>query len=390
MAERTFHVLLIEDNPGDARLLLEWLSGAGGEFAMEWADNLSKGLEVLERGHIDVVVLDLRLPDSRGFETFARVRKHAPQVPIIVLSGIDDEALAVQAVREGAQDYLVKAEVNAALVVRSIRYAIERQKVQAGVPKTEPQKRARVLGFLGVKGGVGTTSVALNVASVLAQKGHSVTLAELRSYPGTLAHQVHTRPGLDLSSLFELDAVHISEPAVSARLCKLPFGLRVLFGPQKADESKEIGAEQAKAIVEGLACSADFVVLDLPAHASAATRAAVQACDFTLLTLEAEPVSIAAARTTLELMESWGLGRRIIGAAVVNRGLFSNPLTFGEIKSSLPCEIVGVVPPAAEAFLAAHKCGLPVVLSKPESTCAVALTELAARLVMDPVPPLSA
>jgi len=385
VTETSSRVLLIEDNPGDARLLREYLSGAAGDFTLEWADCLAAGLEVLARGNIDVVVLDLSLPDSRGLETFTRVRTDAPQVPIVVISGIDDEALAIQAVREGAQDYLVKGEASATLVVRSIRYAVERHKARAGALRAEPPKRARVLGFLGAKGGVGTSSAALNVASVLARQGHSVILAELRSYPGTLAQQVRTKPGSDLSSLLELDASLISEAAISMRLCKLPFGLRVLFGPQKVEEPKPIGAEQATAIMEALAGNASFVALDLPADASVATRAAVQACDFSLLMLEPEPISVAAAGNLLELLERWGLGRKTIGAVVVNRGLSANTMTIREVMSSLPCEVVGAVPPAVEAFLAAQKSGVPVVVSKPESTCAMALADLAARVARDPV-----
>jgi PAS domain S-box-containing protein len=120
-------ILLIEDNRADASLIGEMLAEAGGAaFALECVGRLSSGLERLDSSDIDLILLDLSLPDSYGLNTFAKAHTHAPQVPIIVLSGLDDEALAIQAVRDGAQDYLVKGRVSGHLLTRAIRYAIER------------------------------------------------------------------------------------------------------------------------------------------------------------------------------------------------------------------------------------------------------------------------
>ncbi len=124
-------VLLVEDNPGDARLLKEMLREVkGGQFSLVWADRLSAGLERLAEGGIDIVLLDLSLPDSNGLDTLASIQAQAPQFPIIVLTGLNDEALAVRAVREGAQDYLIKGQVDANLLVRAARYAIERKRAE--------------------------------------------------------------------------------------------------------------------------------------------------------------------------------------------------------------------------------------------------------------------
>jgi phosphoserine phosphatase RsbU/P len=122
-------VLLIEDNAIDARLIQIMLSEAGsGLFELERADRLSQGLKRLSQGDIGMVLLDLSLPDSYGLSTFERVHRFAPQVPIIVMSGLDDQTVAVNAVHEGAQDYLVKGQVSGQLLVRAMRYAIERKR----------------------------------------------------------------------------------------------------------------------------------------------------------------------------------------------------------------------------------------------------------------------
>jgi serine phosphatase RsbU (regulator of sigma subunit) len=120
-------VLLIEDNRADARLVQELLAEVGG-VAFEWdrAERLTAGLTRLAEGGVDVVLLDLSLPDSQGLETFLRLHALAPRVPVVLLSGLDDETLAILAVQKGAEDYLVKGHMDAGLLVRAIRYAIER------------------------------------------------------------------------------------------------------------------------------------------------------------------------------------------------------------------------------------------------------------------------
>lgn len=123
-------VLLIEDNPGDTRLIRQMLAKVRtASFDLKWADRLSTGLEQLATGGIDVVLLDLSLPDSQELNTFTKVHVKAPTVPIIVLTGLDDETVGVRTMREGAQDYLIKGRVDSNLLVRSIRYAIERQRL---------------------------------------------------------------------------------------------------------------------------------------------------------------------------------------------------------------------------------------------------------------------
>jgi diguanylate cyclase (GGDEF)-like protein len=127
-------ILLIEDNPGDVRLLREALLEAGTrKFSLTVSECLEEGLACLSEKDFDVVLLDLSLPDAEGLDTVTRAHEAAPQVPIVVLTGTDDEELAVQAVQSGAQDYLVKGQIQSTLLVRALRYAIERNRLQAEV-----------------------------------------------------------------------------------------------------------------------------------------------------------------------------------------------------------------------------------------------------------------
>ena len=131
MDDKPIKVLLVEDNPGDTRLIREMLAEAGtGRFDLECADRLSTGLKHIDQGDTDVVLLDLGLPDSQGIYTLLRTHKHTPSVPIIVLTGIDDGELAIKAIQLGAQDYLVKGQVDNHLLWRAICYAIERKQAE--------------------------------------------------------------------------------------------------------------------------------------------------------------------------------------------------------------------------------------------------------------------
>lgn len=111
-------------------MIEDMLQGEEIPFELQWAQGLSSGLEKAAAGDFDLVLLDLGLPDSQGEETFARIYEHAPAVPIIILTGLDDEALATTCVQQGAQDYLVKGAFDGPLLVRAIRYAIDRHRFQ--------------------------------------------------------------------------------------------------------------------------------------------------------------------------------------------------------------------------------------------------------------------
>jgi len=119
-------VLLVEDNSADVLLLRECVAASPNPFRVESVDSLEAALRRLALGGVDLVISDLSLPDSQGIDTFHRIHKAAPQVPIIVLSGYDDEALAEQTVREGAQDYLMKNELEQRILLRAMRYALKR------------------------------------------------------------------------------------------------------------------------------------------------------------------------------------------------------------------------------------------------------------------------
>ncbi|HTY99059.1 MAG TPA: EAL domain-containing protein, partial [Rhodocyclaceae bacterium] len=124
-------ILLVEDNPGDQRLVKEILDDCGhGGFRLLVAEQIGTAAPLLVTEKVDVILLDLILPDGHGLDSLVKMRALAPDVPVVVLSHVEDETLAVKAVRSGAQDFLVKAHINGPLLLRSLRYAIERRQLE--------------------------------------------------------------------------------------------------------------------------------------------------------------------------------------------------------------------------------------------------------------------
>ncbi|MDA1052878.1 MAG: SpoIIE family protein phosphatase [Planctomycetota bacterium] len=148
---KPINVLVIEDSQLDFQLLKFQLEGtAGVRFELVHADRLAKGLRCLARRRFDVVLLDLTLPDSSGIETFQKLQFHAPQVPTIILTGLADESVAIQAAKEGAEDYLSKGKFDQDLLVRSLRYSIARHRARAKLTRALQQAAAKEANLLNI------------------------------------------------------------------------------------------------------------------------------------------------------------------------------------------------------------------------------------------------
>ncbi len=144
MVNQTIRILLVEDNPGDVFLLQETLSEITVvQFNVVNVERLSEAEQRLQSDIFDVILLDLLLPDSAGLDTFTTLHQQVPLIPIVVLTGMNDETLALKAMQAGAQDYLVKGQVSGGdLLMRSIRYAIERKRVESALQKREQELRS--------------------------------------------------------------------------------------------------------------------------------------------------------------------------------------------------------------------------------------------------------
>ncbi|MGA2130712.1 MAG: response regulator [Bryobacteraceae bacterium] len=182
MPEPTLRILLIENDPAFVAQVRTMLSQAQGiSFDLQSVEALLPGLDRLAKSDFDVVLIDASLPDTHGLDSVEALCMHAPGVPLIILSGQDNEAMALRAVHIGAQDYLVKGKLESQLLCRSLRCATIRHKIRAEAPALETAgSPGRLIGCIGAKGGVGTTTIACHTALELKrQTGQRVLLADL-------------------------------------------------------------------------------------------------------------------------------------------------------------------------------------------------------------------
>jgi len=145
MKNKPISILLVEDNPGDVALFREMLGEANAvQFELTHCNMLSSALTLLGKESFGIILLDLSLPDGEGLNTVVRTHAAVPSVPIVVMSGLDEEELAARALHEGAQDYLVKGQVDGNLLIRSMRYAIERKQVEDALRKAHDKLELHV------------------------------------------------------------------------------------------------------------------------------------------------------------------------------------------------------------------------------------------------------
>jgi len=187
-------ILLIEDDPADARLIRESLLDTDGHFHLEWRERLSSGISFLEETDVDAILVDLNLPDSRGLDTFAEINETFPEKPIIVLTGLNDKEMAYRAVREGAQDYLIKGEVDGRLLGRCIRYSIERKKNELALRKANQAEQASMARY---------HQVISKISDIVWRYDVDAKGAHVGSYISPVADRMLGLPGGTIGDSFE-------------------------------------------------------------------------------------------------------------------------------------------------------------------------------------------
>jgi len=176
-------LLLVEDNPGDARLLREMLNEQGPhETEMTHVDRLSAAEKHLGENKVDIILLDLGLPDAHGLSAVRRAHAVAPRVPLVVLTGMDDELLAAQALQEGAQDYLIKGQIEARGLLRALRYAIERKTMEEAL-FVEKERAQVTLNCIGDAVACTDSSGNITFLNLVAEKMTGWSLTEASGLP---------------------------------------------------------------------------------------------------------------------------------------------------------------------------------------------------------------
>ncbi len=386
MNDKIIRVLLLEDNSGDARLMNELLKeSTTSQFDLIHVERLTDALIKLSKEKFDVVIIDLTVPDSSGFETFLKIRSLTEDLPILVLTGSTEDELAEKTIQEGAQDYLVKGQVTSSSLQRAIKFSIERQKKKSSEPvhtpkKTQSDLKGTVLGFIGAKGGVGTTTVAINMGIILAKEKKRVIALELMPNHGSFSQLLGHVPSENLKSILDLDETQIDEHLLEQKLFSHPAGLKVLFSPQSAHETKEIEPEHAKKIINHLRHLSDYLIIDFSNYPSQATKEGILLCHSVALVSDTDITSINAGKFILDLISSWGFNRGHANAIIVNKIVSPQPIKQTDIKTQLGCEILGMIPTATLACNISQKSGEPIAQSMLDNNFVEQITQITHKL----------
>jgi signal transduction histidine kinase len=260
--EKTLQVLLVEDNAGDVRLLREMFGKERPDsFELTHFLRMSEAEIHLAKGGVDIVLLDMGLPDGHGLDTVRRAHRVAPDVPMIVLTGLDDEALAAEAMKEGAQDYLIKGQIENRALPRALRHAIERHRMQTETDLIRTQQIQFKDQFL--------SHVSHELRSPLSAIRQFVTIL-LDGLAGELQPEQHEYMGIVLRNVKQLQSM-IND---LLEVTRVQAG-KLMIEPQRTSLSDAIGYTvdtlQGAATAKRIVLSSDMAIL-LPSICTDPTR----------------------------------------------------------------------------------------------------------------------
>ena len=369
-------ILIVDDEPNVLRMVSYTLHAEG--FEVITAQNGAEAISKAQTEAPELILLDVMLPDMSGVEVCAQIRKmqETIDIPVIMLSALAQVPDKIKGLEAGADEYITKPITPGELVAR-VKALLGRFRQ---VRRSQPKHPAKVLGFIGAKGGVGTTTAALNIATALVIQEKKVIAAEIRSSYGTFSAQLNLDQLQSMASLLEHDLSKINEREVSLHLVGLPSGLRLLVGPQSASEYRRIEPQQVETIIQVIASMVDYVILDLPCHHWDANQTAIRRCDLVALVVEPESTALASGIVAVNQMRSWGVYGNRLGVIIVNRAQLVIPIKLDQIRTMLGHEVIGVIPTAAEALITSHLTGLPVVLYQPSNDVSKAYIDITKRI----------
>ena len=361
---KRLQVLLVEDDSDYATLVQQWLDGTTGDpgFVLSWTESLSSAMSRLERGGIDIVLLDLTLPDSQGIDTFLALHARCRGVPVIILSSADNEPVALQTIRHGGEDYMVKSACTRDLLVRNISHAVARHRRQA-TAGVEGDATGKVVAVVGAKGGTGTTTVACTLAAELRlQSEANVLLANLDLDSGLIGFLMGVNTGFSI-----LDAaqnVARLDSTFWRSLVTDVGGVHVVASPGlgHGGEMDPRGVSQAIEFARGLY---RWMVLDL-GRLRSGNHALLELAAEAILVTTNSVASLHEAKRAVEVLCAGGVDRERVHLIVNHVDEAAEKLRtsdlvkfFGvEVRASLPCEsevlssalLERKLPPESSAF----------------------------------------
>ena len=372
-------ILIIDDDLDTLRLVGLMLQRQG--YQISAATNGQQGLEKAFEEDPDLILLDVMMPDMDGYEVTRRLRQNPStlQTPILMFTAktqLDDKVVGFEV---GANDYLTKpthpSELQAR--VKTLLARVNSKKSTTGSLKD--LSRGYVIGVLGARGGLGTTTMAVNIGAGLQSRTKAeVIVAEMLPGQGALALDVgvtNSKGLVDLLGLTKLS--EITRDTVRETLVPHPSGMKLLLASDRPRDMHLINqTANYEALVKKLAGLARFVVLDLGVGIQPFAEKILPLCNEVLIVLEGVPNTIIHTKALIDDIAALGIGRKSIRVVLNNRIRSETQLPSSQVQAQLEHEILSTLTPAPELFVQATRMQTPAILCQPDSLTARQITKL--------------
>jgi DNA-binding response OmpR family regulator len=370
-------ILIVDDDPNALRLISYALRRDGYETLT--APSGADALRLLDEEPVDLMVLDLMMPQMDGLEVCRRVRENprTARLPIIMLTAKSQVEDRIKGFQVGADDYLTKPALPAELLVR-IRALLARTVTLAG---GSSEQKTRTITFLGVKGGVGTTTVATNVALALAQADRSIVLADLNLAAGSVAWLLGLQPReCVLPTLKEADRKPTTR-LITACLVAHSSGLRVFPAPSRAQTvNLALSPARIKLLVGELGSQCECLIIDAGSTLSPVATTVLANSDRIAIVLDTDDLSIELAQQTVQALRQIELRAALVDVVMVNRNRGAAVISKVEAEQRLNARVTSFITPAPELSFQAIRTHTPIMLAHPGNLTVEQLRELATHL----------
>lgn len=382
MATPFTKVLIVEDNDGDAMLVRKMLEGAEGQhFEVTRAENLSEATKLIGVKTFDAILLDLSLPDSHGIKTIETLYALVPKIPIIVMTGLSDETVGLNAVQKGAQDYLVKGKADASRLINSIRFSIERHRSLLEKETTVTKQKAKVITLTSYKGGTGVSSIAVNLAYTLAHVvKKKVLLIDGAGFANHISILLNLTPKCNLADICK-QGEQIDHQFLSSAPTKLGDNLSVICGLLKTSDFYDINPALVKNFFEMVSYEYDYILIDTKAGLlDELNMLAIQQADLLFVVSTTELLSMRDTKFFIGTLQEFGLAEDKIKLIINREDLDVGILDTKMAQKKIDAQTYFALPNDWQLSVKASNYGKSVVEVDPKSKLSIAYKNFASKI----------
>ncbi len=372
-------VLIVDDDVQTLRLVGLMLERQG--YKILAANTGSQAIHMARTEHPDVIVLDIMMPDMDGYEVSRSLRKDAEtsNIPILMFTAKSQVEDKVSGYESGADDYLTKP-IHPAELTAHLRALLSRNKTRGNTAR----ERGYTVGLIAAKGGVGVSTLALNLAIAFHQKTKAeVIAAEMRPGQGTWGIELSNNMTEGISNLLRMRAADISAITVENELARMPYGVRLLMAPARCKDTELMRAtEQMEAIVDHLPLLARLVLLDIGTCYNPGIDMLLNHCNEMVVLTEPFPASVHRTRLLIDDLSAKGFGRsKMLSVVSINRVRADMQLSMIQMQEVLGVPIAQVIPPAPEIAFQAASRSIPMIQVQIGSVLSQQYAHMAERLM---------